>query len=119
MKTQQMKWLVLAGVFGLACGTDEQALRGRGGSGGQLGRAGSGGAIAAAGSSGGGAGSPASGGAGGAPVSNLTLGEPLELVAGTGDLPYAIGPNPYGIQGGGFLARAPLGNTITVGTDPG
>jgi len=42
-----------------------------------------------------------------------------ELVAGTGLVPYAIGDNPYGIRGGGFLARSAQGNTITVGTDPG
>jgi hypothetical protein len=34
-------------------------------------------------------------------------------------VPYAIGPNLYGIRGGGFLARSAQGNTITVGTDPG
>jgi len=34
-------------------------------------------------------------------------------------VPYAIGPNEYGISGGGFLARSALGNTITVGTEPG
>jgi hypothetical protein len=52
-------------------------------------------------------------------ASTLRLGEPLELIAGTGEVPYAIGPNPYGIRGGGFLARAPLGNTISVGNEPG
>jgi hypothetical protein len=49
----------------------------------------------------------------------LVLGEPLEFVAGTGMVPYAIGTNPLGIQGGGFLARSALGNTITVGAEPG
>jgi hypothetical protein len=52
-------------------------------------------------------------------VSGLVLGDPLELVAGTGAVPYAIGPNAYGIRGGGFLAKSAQGNTITVGTDPG
>ncbi|HKO91081.1 MAG TPA: hypothetical protein VJU61_08015, partial [Polyangiaceae bacterium] len=47
------------------------------------------------------------------------LGEPLELIAGTGLVPYAIGPNPYGIRGGGFLARSAQGNTIEVGDEPG
>ncbi|HTV23766.1 MAG TPA: hypothetical protein VMG12_33980 [Polyangiaceae bacterium] len=46
-------------------------------------------------------------------------GEALEFVASTGVVPYAIGPNEYGISGGGFLARSALGNTITVGTDAG
>lgn len=49
----------------------------------------------------------------------MLRGEPLELVAATGVVPYAIGPNPYGISGGGFLARSALGNAITVGTEPG
>jgi len=49
----------------------------------------------------------------------MQRGEPLPFIAGTGDVPYAIGANEYGISGGGFLARSALGNTITVGTDPG
>jgi hypothetical protein len=49
----------------------------------------------------------------------MRLAEPLEFVAGTGPVPYAIGPNEYGISGGGFLARSALGNTITVGSEPG
>lgn len=64
--------------------------------------------------------------AGGAPpLAPLSLpegmvrGEPLPFIAGTGTVPYAIGPNEYGISGGGFLARSTLGNTITVGTEPG
>ena len=52
-------------------------------------------------------------------VSGLLLGDPLELVAGTGAIPYAIAPNAYGIRGGGFLAKSAQGNMITVGTDPG
>jgi hypothetical protein len=47
------------------------------------------------------------------------LGEVLTLVPGTGDVPYAIGPNPYGIQGNAFLAKSTKGNTITVGDDEG
>jgi hypothetical protein len=46
-------------------------------------------------------------------------GELLEFVAGTGDVPYAIGENPYGIRGSGFLARSALGNTIVVADEPG
>lgn len=49
----------------------------------------------------------------------MSLGEPLEFIAGAGDVPYAIGPNEYGISGGGFLARSALGNSITVGSEPG
>jgi hypothetical protein len=49
----------------------------------------------------------------------MLQGEPLAFVAGTGMVPYAIGPNEYGISGGGFLARSALGNTITVADEPG
>jgi hypothetical protein len=75
------------------------------------------GAVAAGGTDGVAAGTP--------PLANPVLppgtqrGEPLEFIAGTGTVPYAIGPNEYGISGGGFLARSALGNTITVGTEPG
>jgi hypothetical protein len=48
-----------------------------------------------------------------------TLGDELEFVPGTGEVPYAIGENPHGIRGGAFLARAPNGNTITVADEPG
>lgn len=114
------KWLVLASVLGLACGTEDRVIRGEnGGMGGQVGQAGAGGILASAGQSGIGGSSAGGGGSGGAGASNLRLGEPLQLVAGTGEVPYAIGPNPHGIRGGAFLARAPLGNTITVGTEPG
>jgi hypothetical protein len=59
-----------------------------------------------------------SGGAGGG--SNAAdRGALLEFVPGVGDVPYAIGPNAYGIRGGAFLARSTNGNTITVGTNPG
>lgn len=117
MTTEQIHWLVLAGVCALGCGTDEQVRRGSAGSGGQVAQAaGSGGAPGGAGQSGSGGSTTPGGGAGGA--SSLRLGEPLQLVAGTGEVPYAIGPNPYGIRGGAFLARAPMGNTITVGNEP-
>src|SRR5262245_25986235 len=52
-------------------------------------------------------------------VSGRPLGDALEFVPGTGMVPYAIGPNAYGISGGGFLARSTMGNTVTVGADPG
>jgi hypothetical protein len=74
-------------------------------------------AVAAAGSDGVAAGTP--------PLSvpalpaGMQRGEPLAFIAGTGDVPYAIGPNEYGISGGGFLARSALGNSITVGNEPG
>ena len=108
-------WLVLLGLFGLACSEDGGKTR-------DSSTAGSG-SVAAAGAAGNNGGTPIPEGSGGAlPIlgndEGLTLGDPLTLVASTGPVPYAIGPNPYGIRGGGFLARSPQGNTITVGTDP-
>jgi hypothetical protein len=84
-----------------------------GGSGGQTSVAPAGGASSGPTASAG------SGGAapGGAPA--VRLGEALDFVAGTGEVPYAIGDNAYGIRGGAFRARSMLGNTITVGTTPG
>jgi hypothetical protein len=114
------KWLVLTSVLGLACGTESRVQRGsNGGTGGQVGQAGTGGSPGVAGQGGGGGSSAGNGGSGGSSASSLRLGEPLQLIAGTGDVPYAIGPNPYGIRGGAFLARAPMGNTITVADEPG
>ncbi len=80
------------------------------------------------GSAGGGAGGSTSagsggkaggGGLGGGAGMGWVRGEILELVPGTGDVPYAIGDNPYGIHGNGFLARSALGNTISLGNDEG
>src|SRR5262245_32315062 len=64
-------------------------------------------------------GGKASGGSGAGGGTTWVHGEILELVPGIGDVPYAIGDNPYGIRGGGFLARSAHGNTITVGNDEG
>jgi hypothetical protein len=109
-------------VAGLALACSEDGERGRPQSAiNPVAVAGTGGAAGAV-SSGGSAGATPVAGAGGAPASpgpQLNVGEPLQLIAGTGDVPYAIGPNPYGIRGGGFLAVAPLGNTITVRNEPG
>jgi hypothetical protein len=112
--------LVLVGLFGLACSEGGAQVRdepsgGTGSSGVPL--AGSGGTPGVAAPGGDGA-------TGGATLDlgngdGLLFGEPLELVAGTGTVPYAIGENAYGIRGGGFLARSALGNTVTVGTEPG
>jgi hypothetical protein len=117
--------LVLVGLLGLACsegggrareeasaGSDSSVVPGAAGTGGTSG------VTAGVAASGG------DGATGAAPLDNgniegLMLGEPLELVAGTGMVPYAIGENDYGIQGGGFLARSALGNTVSVGTEPG
>jgi len=110
----------LVAVLGMGCSEDGARLRSD--LGGDLAVAGSGGNDAGQiilGGSGGGT-SAGSAGSGGMPsVANVILGEPLDLIAGTGLVPYAIGPNIYGIRGGGFLARAAQGNTITVGDEPG
>lgn len=115
-----LQTFVVAGLV-LACSEDGE--RGRmqtaiapaaaAGAGGAAGSTASGGSAGAAGSGGAAGAAPAS------PAPALDLGEPLELIAGTGDVPYAIGPNPYGIRGGGFLARSDDGNTITVRDEPG
>jgi len=113
-----LRTVVVVGL-GLAC--SEEGGRGRPESAiAPVGAAGAGGAPGASSAgSGGTAGSAGAGGAPATPAPMLNLGEPLELIAGTGDVPYAIGPNPYGIRGGGFLARSALGNTITVREEPG
>jgi hypothetical protein len=116
--------LVLLGLLGVACSEGGERIRDLPAA------AGSSSVVAAAGGSAGATGGAAApsgdGAAAGAPalvdtgvVSGLVLGDALELVAGTGLVPYAIGDNPYGIRGGGFLARSAQGNTVTVGTDPG
>jgi len=109
-----------AGLLGLGCSDEGEMPRTAAGSAGQVGVSGSGGT----GGSGGVAGSSSNGGTAGSAGSStvpvdLNLGETLELVAGTGDVPYAIGENVYGIRGGAFLARSALGNTVTVGNTPG
>jgi len=116
--------LVLVGLLGVACSEGGERARDE-----PVAVAGAGNTVVAAAGSGGATGVAApsgDGAAAGAPalvdvgnVSGLVLGEPLELIAGTGLVPYAIGDNPYGIRGGGFLARSAQGNTVTVGTDPG
>jgi hypothetical protein len=116
MKTWTTVGSALAALGLLACGEDEGRPRPEnvGGSGSP--QAGSGGTSAGAGNTSGG------GGAAGAPPivpSNANLGDLLEIVPGTGVLPYAIGPNPYGIQGGAFLAQSMFGNTIEIGDTPG
>ena len=89
-------------------------LRGTGGRTTNINNANSGGSTTA---SAGGSTGLSSGGAG--EGSSVILGEVLKLVPGTGDVPYAIGPNSYGIQGNAFLAKSTKGNTITVGNDEG
>jgi len=140
-------WLLLLGLFGLACSEDGGRARDEEMVTGMIAAAGSGsapGAVAPGtvtpGSATPGAATPgaategtatpgvaAPGGDGTAAAAptlvlgnGMVLGDPLELVAGGVDpVPYAIGPNAYGIRGGGFLARSTQGNTITVGTEPG
>ena len=111
----------MVAVLGLGCSEDGGRLRADRALGavtpaGSSGADGVGQEIAAAAGTGGAAGS---GSAGAPSISSSILGEPLELIAGTGLVPYAIGPNPYGIRGGGFLARSAQGNTIEIANEPG
>jgi hypothetical protein len=109
--------LSLIVVGSLGCTDDGAVARDTAGTAGQVGVSGSGGAAGSGGSGGGSGGS--AGSAGGGAALDLNLGDALELVAGTGEVPYAIGDNAYGIRGGAFLARSELGNTISVGDTPG
>jgi hypothetical protein len=43
----------------------------------------------------------------------------IAFVPGSGEVPYALDENPYGLRGGAFLARSPNGNTITIGDEDG
>jgi hypothetical protein len=129
MRNWQQYGAVLMLALGFACSDESGMARDESAAGaasllpagGTTGTAGSNGAppagVAAGGSDGITAGTPPLADA--ALPDGVRLGEALEFIAGTGDVPYAIGPNDYGISGGGFLARSALGNTITIGTDPG
>ncbi len=105
----------VGGSTAAAAGASASAGRGgsaQSGAGGTTGLAGTGNAAGTTNQAG-------TGATGGSASPTYTLGDVLELVPGKGDVPYAIGDNPYGIQGGAFLARAPNGNTITVADEPG
>jgi hypothetical protein len=112
--------LILAAAIGVVgCSSDGSTPRPDGSAGAPVAMAGAGGGGAGqGGTSGGSPNSAGAAGAGGANVPDVTLGDVLEFVAGSGDIPYAIGPNSYGIVGGGFLARSVMGNTISVGAEP-
>jgi hypothetical protein len=122
----QMKTMFGLGVMLVAstllagCSSDDEGVARPTGTAGSTGFAGMGnlGASGRAGAAGSLTGGGTAGAGGGAP-SSANLGLALEFVPGTGDVPYAIGPNAYGIRGGAFLARAAMGNTITVGNEPG
>lgn len=117
-----LQTVVVAGLV-LACTEDGE--RGRAetaiapvASAGASGAAGAAGAVSNGGSAGGVEPALGAGGAPEGPGPRLNIGEPLTFVAGTGDVPYAIGPNAVGIRGGGFLAKSDSGNTITVRNEP-
>jgi hypothetical protein len=132
--------LLVIGIFtlGHAVGCGDSSSRGSGsgnhgaagkggtagsGTSGSSGNVGTGGSSAASGSgsggtTGGGSGASATGGSGGGSA-GYTIGDVIEFVPGEGDVPYALGENPYGLRGGAFLARAPNGNDITVADEPG
>jgi hypothetical protein len=115
-------WIVLTlllGVLGIAGCTGKSSNEGQGSagkaSGGSSGSGATGGG-ATGGTAGGGAGS---GGAGGSAGASLRRGDVIPFVPGSGEVPYALGENPYGLRGGGFLARSALGNTIAIGDEEG
>jgi hypothetical protein len=121
-KLLDLSWLLLgAGVLVGCSGDEEGRLRPTGAAGvtAQAGSAGQGGSIdrGVGGTAAVGGAASNAGAGGGSNAANR--GALLEFVPGVGDVPYAIGPNAYGIRGGAFLARSPNGNTITVGTNPG
>ena len=59
-------------------------------------------------------------GATGGQIGDTNLGDVVNFVSGTGDLPYALGDNVYGMSGNAFLSRSTLGNSsLVIGTDPG
>jgi hypothetical protein len=115
-------WIVLTlllGVLGIAGCTGKSSNEGQGSagkaSGGSSGSGATGGG-ATGGTAGGGAGS---GGAGGSAGASLRRGDVIPFVPGSGEVPYALGENPYGLRGGGFLTRSALGNTIAIGDEEG
>ena len=57
-------------------------------------------------------GNSATGGAGG--MTNVIAGELPIIVAAGADVPYQFGDNPYGVTGGAFLAKAPMGSDTVV-----
>lgn len=93
-----------------AC-SDEMEWPSAGGTGGSANGIGSGGRSGTTG------GSPAQ--AGSAGQRQFNEGEVLTFIAGSGEVPYAIGENPYGVQGGAFLVRSEAGNVITIRNEPG
>jgi len=54
----------------------------------------------------------ATGGAGG--TTNVIAGELPIVVAAGADVPYQFGDNSYGVTGGAFLAKAPMGSRAVV-----
>jgi hypothetical protein len=101
-----------SGGTGAKAGASGSAGRGSSGAGGTTGQAGSSGSAGRGNQAG-------TGATAGTGAAAYTVGELLGFVPGTGEVPYAIGDNPYGIHGGAFLARAPNGNTVTVADEPG
>lgn len=119
----ECSWIVstlLFGVLGITGCTDKGSNEGQGSAGepsaGSSGSGAIGGSAGRGGSAGGGAGSGGSGGSAGA---SFRRGDVIPFVPGSGEVPYALGENPYGLHGGGFLARSALGNTIEIGNEDG
>ncbi len=117
MKTSTIVASALAALGLFSCGEDEGRPRPE-----NVAGNGSGAQGGSGGTSGGTTNTSGGGGTAGARPfvpSDSNLGDLLEIVPGTGALPYAIGPNPYGIQGGAFLAQSMFGNTLDIADTPG
>jgi hypothetical protein len=110
---------LLFAVLGIAGCTDKSSGEAQGSAGEPAGGSSGSGAIGGGGAGGTAGGGAGSGGAGGIAGASLRRGDVIPFVPGSGEVPYALGENPYGLRGGGFLARSALGNTIAIGSEDG
>ncbi len=116
--------VVLFGLLGIAGCSSKSSSEGQGSAGEAAGGSSGSGAVGGSATGGGvtggtGGGGASGGGAGGSAGASLRRGDVIPFVPGSGEVPYALGENPYGLHGGAFLARSALGNTITIGDAEG
>ena len=111
--------MLFFGVLGIAGCTGKSSNEGQGSAGESSGGSSGSGAIGGGATGGSAAGRAGSGGTGGSAGASLRRGDVIPFVPGSGEVPYGLGENPYGLRGGGFLARSALGNTIAIGDEEG
>src|SRR5262245_41436246 len=111
--------MLLFGVLGIAGCTSKSSSEEQGSAGEAAGGSSGSGATGGGATGGTAAGRAGSGGSGGSAGASLRRGDVIPFVPGSGEVPYALGENPYGLRGGGFLARSALGNTIAIGNADG